>query len=171
MNEDQKITYGEFRASEAKADIDAQRRANEAAKGAREWMKKNVEDGGVCDFCAHLLEDGKHTTWVTESEIVTALTGVTHEGGRATVTNVMDPFWAACTDRCDAVVAERDPVKLAKHALDVRDVERVGEIRDRELVERDLVKLYTEFYAQNPTRVEPAGENVWAVAEDEDDEA
>lgn len=135
-----------------KADKRAQAVANEAAASARAWSAKNIADGGVCDFCCHLLEPGHFVTYIVPPMIGTLSMIDVEDHGTGTVTLIDDSQWAAC-DKCDPIIAEADPLKLTAHVLANRDVERAGDFPPELLpiIHADLVDLYTKFLRGQPT--------------------
>ena len=129
----------------------AEQVAQEAATAAQAWLNKNAADGGVCDFCAHLIGDGPYFTWVAEpiiggAKVVDLPPGM--PSSEAFIGFQDDALWAACP-KCDPVVAAGDVPGLVEHVVRNCDIVRVGGVPDR----ADLAALYTAFYAGGPRRL------------------
>jgi hypothetical protein len=123
-----------------------------AAADANEWAAQNVAEGGVCDFCCHLLGENV-VTYTTDGHLVEDILIASPgrpEVGSGVATIVQDEYWAACPD-CDPVVEQGDAAKLAAHVLDRADFERIGVPRERFDV-AELEQLYVRFFERNPVR-------------------
>lgn len=128
----------------------AQDRMDEAVARARERVAAN-EKVLVCDFCAHAAPD-VYAVWTTEGSLLGDVTATGDDGTGKAMIDYNDK-WLAC-DACDPVVASRDPVALAAHAIENRDPAHTAPLPDDvlELVQKELVGLYRAFFALNPTR-------------------
>lgn len=130
-----------------------QSKMNEIGAEVQAWLDENGRVM-VCDFCAHKLDLDTAVTFGTGTPIEGELSALDDNLGTGSLEMVWSSDWAACPN-CAPVVREGDPEKLADHALQNRDIERVGPIPLAALavVRADLVDLYGEFFRRNPQEV------------------
>jgi hypothetical protein len=114
------------------------------------WSAKNIEDGGVCDFCCALLAGRPVVTYATTKPLIEDMILIGGEGS-GVLTHVSDEYWAACPD-CDPVIEQANPAGLAAHVVATANYDRIGIDRDDVTETALLTEFYQRFYDATPTR-------------------
>jgi hypothetical protein len=131
-------------------DREMQGAMDEAAVDAQKWTDENVAMGGVCDFCATPFSECKSvTTWTTGEPIVGTVAGLVYAESGEVVTGstpqFYSPEWGAC-ERCDPVIAKRDPALLADHVTEHSHDRAPIPPEIKAWFRADLLDLYTLFF-------------------------